>query len=160
MSAGEKMSAHHHSHVIDANALIGKVQKLSKKRGERMTDVRRDVLGALSKMKKPKGAYQILAELNQKRVRKLSAMSLYRTLDFLIDLGVVIKLDSQNAYQLCGEHDGDHSHLLMICDACGDMHEINDSAMSRQLQTLARKHGHTLKHHVIELHGACKSCDA
>jgi Fur family transcriptional regulator, zinc uptake regulator len=134
------------------------VQKLSKARGERMTDVRRDVLQALSRLKEPQGAYRILAEINKKRARKLSAMSLYRTLDFLIDLGVAIKLESQNAYQLCGLGHREHSHLLMVCDGCGEMQEVSDSAASKKLQALARRHGHTLKHHAVELHGLCAHC--
>lgn len=150
---------HSHDHKIDSAHLIDAVQKMANTRGERMTDVRRDVLVTLSHLKKPQGAYQILAELNKKRIPKLSPMSLYRTLDFLIELGVVIKLESQNAYQLCGEQERDHSHLLMICDSCGDMHEVSDNVVSKKLQNLAHKHGHTLKHHVIELHGSCAECE-
>lgn len=149
-----------HHRKVDAEHLIGKVQELSKARGERMTDVRRDVLVALSRLKEPRSAYQILAELNKKRSPKLSAMSLYRTLDFLIDLGVVIKLESQNAYQLCAGHDHDHSHLMMICDGCGGMQDVDDASVAKKLQNLAEKHGHVLKHHVIELHGSCAKCEA
>jgi Fur family zinc uptake transcriptional regulator len=149
-----------HHHKVDAEHLIDEVQKRSKARGERMTDVRRDVLIALSRLKKPHSAYQILAELNKKRAPKLSAMSLYRTLDFLIELGVVIKLESQNAYQLCSDQTHDHSHLMMICDVCGGVRDVDDASVSKKLQNLARQHGHVLKHHVIELHGSCAKCEA
>jgi Fur family zinc uptake transcriptional regulator len=115
---------------------------------------------AMSKLKEPQGAYKILAELSKKRIPKLSAMSLYRTLDFLIELGVVVKYDSQNIYKLCTGHDHDHSHLLMVCDQCGNAREVEDCSAEQKLQSLARKHGHTLKHNVIELHGLCASCDA
>jgi Fur family transcriptional regulator, zinc uptake regulator len=150
---------HDHNHAHEPGALLARVEKMSKARGERMTEVRRDVLAVLIRLKKPYGAYQILAELNKKRIPKLSAMSLYRTLDFLIELGVAVKLESQNAYQLCGGFGHDHSHLLMICDSCGTMQEVTDVAASKKLQVLARQHGHTLKHHVVELHGACAKCN-
>lgn len=123
-----------------------------------MTEVRREVVAVLSHLDGPYSAYQILSEVNKKRDKKLSAMSLYRTLDFLIDLGVVIKLESQNAYRLCGLHGADHSHLLIICDHCGSMKEVADAAASKTLRQLVNRHGHTLKHHVVELHGLCASC--
>lgn len=153
----KKANTHGNEHGGHA-ALIDNVARMSRARGERMTDVRRDVLGVLEQLKQPLGAYQILEKLNKGRARKLSAMSLYRTLDFLIDLGVVIKLDSRNAYQLCGVHAHDHSHLLMVCDRCGDMHEVHDEKLSRSLRKLAEANGHHLGHHAVELHGTCDSC--
>ncbi|MGB9152780.1 MAG: Fur family transcriptional regulator [Alphaproteobacteria bacterium] len=155
-----KHTKHNHGQKINVDHLIDAVQEMSKARGERMTSVRRDVIVALARLKEPHGAYQILAELNQKRTPKLSAMSLYRTLDFLTKLGVVIKLESQNTYKLCAEHDNEHNHLMIICDGCGGTQEVDDLAASKKLQSLAHKHGHILKHHVIELHGLCASCTA
>jgi len=149
---------HDHNHKVNIDHLIASVQKMANERGERMTDVRRDVLMALSLLKEPRGAYQILADINKKRTVKLSAMSLYRTLDFLIEIGVVIKLESHNTYQLCGERGHNHSHLIMICDVCGEARDVNDSSASKTLLNLARKHSHVLSHHVVELHGSCVDC--
>ena len=153
-----KHSCHSHKRKINTDHLIKTVHERSKARGERLTSVRRDVVIAMSKLHEAQTAYQILAELNKKRTPKLSAMSLYRTLDFLIELGMVVKLESQNTYKLCPEHNHNHSHLMMVCDDCGETQEIDDHAAAEKLQALARKHGHTLKHHVIELHGICSHC--
>lgn len=113
---------------------------------------------ALSRLKEPRTAYQILAELNRKRAPKLSAMSLYRTLDFFTKLGIVIRYESSNTYKLCLNSIHDHGHLLMICDSCGGTQEIDDDVSARTLHKLAQKHGHQLRHHVIELHGYCSKC--
>lgn len=151
--------AHKHSHSkIDLNQLIDAVIEMSKARGERMTSVRHDVIVAMSKLKEPQSAYNILASLNKKRTPKLSAMSVYRTLDFLIELGVVIKFETQNVYKLCAGHDHAHSHLLMVCNHCGSAREVEDCSSEEKLQNLARKHGHTLKHNVVELRGLCMKC--
>jgi Fur family zinc uptake transcriptional regulator len=155
----DKHKHHHHAEKIDIDKLIDTVVGLSKARGERMTSVRRDVIVAMSKLKEPQGAYKILAELNKKRNPKLSAMSLYRTLDFLTELSIVIKLPSQNAFALCAVQNHDHSHLMIICDGCGGTQEVDDNTVSKKLQTLATKHGHTLKHQVMELHGLCARCE-
>lgn len=147
-----------HPHKTDINQLIDNVQKMSKARGERMTGVRSDVLIALAHLKEAQGAYHILAELNKKRVPKLSAMSLYRTLNFLIELGVVVKLESQNAYKLCADHAHEHGHLMIVCDGCGGTKEVEEEAASEKLQKLVRKYGYTPKHQMVELHGLCTKC--
>lgn len=153
------MSKGGHSHTkVDVEHLINAVSEMSKARGERMTSVRRDVIVAMSKLKEPQSAYKILAVLNKKRSPKLSPVSLYRTLDFLIDLGLVVKYDSQNVYKLCAGHDHDHSHLLMICNHCGGTKEIEDCSAEHALQKIAHKYGHTLRHNVVELKGLCDKC--
>lgn len=156
----DKHKHHHQVEKIDIDKLIDTVVDLSKARGERLTSVRRDVIVAMFKLKEPQGAYKILAELNKKRNPKLSAMSLYRTLDFLIKLNIVVKYDSQNVYMLCTGHDHDHSHLLMICNHCGRTKAVEDCLAEQKLQNIARQYGHTLKHNVIELRGLCAKCAA
>ena len=80
----------------------------------------------------------------------------------------IVDLGSKNGTMLNGQpltvktvlKSGDRimaGHLIMICDKCGHVEEIEDPALSRTLATVAKKHGHTLKHHVIELHGICCS---
>lgn len=123
-----------------------------------MTPVRREVVSVLARQKTPKTAYQLLALLNKKRKNKLSAISLYRTLEFLIEAGVALKLESKNAFELCLNDRPEHGHLLMVCDKCGDVREIESLPLSHALASAARECGHALKHPVIELHGICQHC--
>lgn len=123
-----------------------------------MTDVRREVVLEMAKLGEPKTAYQILDAANKKRKTKLSAISLYRTLEFLMEAGVVLKLESSNAFELCLNAAPEHSHLMMVCDKCGHVREIHDSALEETLAKTAKKNGHMLTHHAIELHGTCRDC--
>ena len=123
-----------------------------------MTSVRREIAAQMALFKEPRTAYQILDAVNKKRKTKLSAISVYRTLDFLIAAGVVLKLESKNAFELCLNDKTEHSHLMMVCDKCGNVQEVEDSAFSKTLAKTAKKHGHKLRHNVIELHGVCGSC--
>lgn len=153
------MTTHHHYHkTITQKDVMEKIeQHLLATRG-RMTPVRREVAAAMTALREPKTAYQLLAILNKKRRQKLSAISLYRTLEFLMDAGVALKLESRNAYEICLNDAPEHSHLLMICDTCGAVREMENSALTHALAKSARDYGHILKHHAIELHGACKRC--
>ncbi|QQR69760.1 MAG: transcriptional repressor [Alphaproteobacteria bacterium] len=127
-------------------------------RGERLTSLRREVLTILEKLDQPRTAYQILGFINKKRSPKLAAMSLYRVLDFLITLDVVLKSDSDNTYRLCLDHGHAHGHLVMICDSCGHRQEITDRFAAKKLHELADRYEHHLQHHVIEMHGQCAKC--
>ena len=123
-----------------------------------MTAVRREVILKMAELGKPKTAYQILEAVNKNRKTKLSAISLYRILEFLIEAGVMLKIESKNTFELCLNNVPEHSHLIMVCDKCGHILEINDYALFRNLAKTAQKYGHTLRHHVIELHSTCKNC--
>jgi len=150
--------ASHRAHKPEAKEVLEKVESHLRKTGGRMTDVRREIVLRMTELGEPKTAYQILDAANGKRKAKLSAISLYRTLEFLIEAGVVLKLESKNAFELCLNAEPEHSHLMMVCDMCGHVREIHDHALEDTLTKAAKKHGHTLKHHVIELHGTCRDC--
>jgi len=144
--------------VSPTDNVIKKTESYIAKQGGRMTNVRREIIATMAALKEPKTAYQILDAVNKHRKTKLSAISVYRTLDFLIDAGVVLKLESKNAFELCVCKNSGHSHLMMVCDKCGNVQEVEDKALSKSLAKTAQKHGHKLRHNVIELHGVCRGC--
>ncbi len=149
------MVTHHNKSTEN---ILDKVESHLHQQGGRMTSVRREIVVKMAELDKPKTAYQILEAINKKRKTKLSAISLYRILEFLMEAGVVLKLESKNAFELCLNDEPEHSHLVMVCDKCGHVLEVDDHTLSKNLTKTAQKHGHTLKHHVIELHGVCQDC--
>ncbi len=144
--------------MAPTNNVIKKIESYIARHGGRMTSVRREIISKMAALKGAKTAYQILDAVNKNRKTKLSAISVYRTLDFLIDAGVVLKLESKNAFELCLSQKSGHSHLMMVCDKCGNVQEVEDKTLSKSLAKTAQKHGHKLKHNVIELHGVCRGC--
>ncbi|MFA5041501.1 MAG: Fur family transcriptional regulator [Bdellovibrionales bacterium] len=147
-----------HRHTSYASNVQNKIERYLRKQGGRMTGVRHEIVSVMAALDGPKTAYQILESANKKRKSKLSAISVYRTLDFLTKAGAALKFESQNAYELCLCDKSEHSHLMMICDKCGHIREIEAPELSKTLSKTAKDHGHRLKHHVIELHGICSSC--
>jgi Fur family transcriptional regulator, zinc uptake regulator len=147
-----------HRHNSSSKDVLIRVESYIAQQGGRMTSVRRDIAATMIGLKKSKTAYQILAAVNEGRKTKLSAISVYRTLGFLIDAGVVLKIESKNTFELCLNKKSEHSHLMMVCDKCGNVQEVEDKAFSKSLAKTAQKHGHKLRHNVIELHGVCEGC--
>jgi Fur family transcriptional regulator, zinc uptake regulator len=145
-------------HSASIDSIISKIERYLHRHGGRMTSVRREIIAMMAGFGGPKTAYKILDAANKKRKVKLSAISVYRTLEFLMEAGVVLKLESKNAFELCLNTKSEHSHLMTVCDTCGRVQEIEDRALSKTLAKTAKKHGHQLKHNVIELHGVCLRC--
>lgn len=138
--------------------IIQHAERETRLKGERFTPLRRETIEALVKTKKPVGAYELLKTMNEGRKKKISAMSLYRVLDYLRDLGLAIKLESKNAYMPCHHEGHDHGHVIIVCDDCGTTQEVEDRGITGHLHKLAQKNQLKLQHNVVELHGLCRQC--
>ena len=141
--------------------LVVALQEACAARGARLTGLRREVLLALARAQAPESAYALLARLNRKRAKKLSPMSLYRALDYLIELGFALRIDSTNSYALCAApaHEA-HRHVMIVCDRCGHLDEVHDDTVISALESLSRARGHTVRNHGVEIHGFCATCKA
>ena len=84
--------------------------------------------------------------------------TVYRALEFLLDHGLVHRIQSLNAFVGCADPEHAHRGLFLICDACGDAVEIEDSAIDRAVAKSATQLGFTLKSRTIEATGLCRQC--
>lgn len=116
------------------------------------------VMGALTDSEGPLSAYTILDRLRDDGFR--APLQVYRALDQLIASGMVHRLESLNAFVACRDHGcSDHGQtVFMICEECGSVSEVNDSALTKRLKTLATKAQFGLQKATIELRGVCQNC--
>lgn len=108
----------------------------------------------------PLSAYAILDRLRDDGFR--APLQVYRALDKLIAYGLVHRLESLNAFVAC-RHPGCESHetaAFAICDACGQVAELEDAALAGQVTALARRTHFALKKTTIELRGVCAGCQS
>jgi len=126
--------------------------------GHRWTENRARVFKTLIEMDKPATAYQLLDEVAKRFNRSVKPASVYRSLEVLITLGVVAKIETANAFMVCRHPQCDHQHVFLVCDHCGLIDEIADQGISGQLQKDAERMGFKASRQVLELHGDCKSC--
>ncbi len=142
----------------DPTTILATIDDYLKKTGGRKSAARERVVLTLAQSKKPVTAYQLLATINKKQKEPMAAASLYRILDFLVEIGVVLKRDSDSSYEICHHVHKSHQHVLLVCDQCGQSQEISETALTRSLSQSAEKHKFHLKHHIVELHGVCGRC--
>ena len=80
------------------------------KRAQKFTPIRRLVLQALLSSHRPLGAYEVIDEL-AKSMSRPAPITVYRALDFLMDNGLVHRIESRNAYLACA-HDQDRKSVV------------------------------------------------
>lgn len=137
--------------------VLRRAEKLCSERGARLTKQRRIVLELLCASDTPLSAYEILDRMRA-AVRNPAPPTVYRALDFLLDQGLVHKLESLHAFVGCSHPDHPHSSQFLICADCGEVEELENAAILQSLQSAARTTGFEPDRPVVELWGTCAQC--
>ncbi|MXZ80692.1 MAG: transcriptional repressor [Gammaproteobacteria bacterium] len=131
---------------------------MCKKRGVQMTTLRRRVLELLWSIGRPAGAYELIEAVRLEDSRPVGPPTVYRTLEFLMEQGLVSKIESLNAYVPCVHPERDHDCLFFICSGCRASVEHEDSRIGELLAEDAAAHGFVATRRTIEVEGVCARC--
>ncbi|ARP84054.1 transcriptional repressor [Bordetella genomosp. 8] len=138
-------------------AQLDLAETLCAQRGRRLTPIRRKVLELLLRHGRSLKAYDLLEAM--RAVHPGAAPpTVYRALDFLMDEGLIHRLDAVNAWTACHDAGGAPHDLLVVCTSCGAVAEVNDPAMSRQLAERVARTGYALTSHETEIRALCPAC--
>ena len=124
--------------------------------GKRLTELRRLVLEIVAASAAPMGAYNVLGELAKIRGRT-DPPTVYRALDFLLELGVLHRVESLNAFIACVEA-REHVSQFLICRSCGTTRELSDRSVVSMLRKAAGAAGFAPDRFTVEVSGTCTSC--
>jgi Fur family transcriptional regulator, zinc uptake regulator len=134
-------------------------------RGAQLTALRRQVLSLVLAARQPIGAYALLDQLRATRAGA-APPTVYRALDFLLEQGLIHRLERLNAFVACDhqhhahEHAHDHQHQFLICRDCGVTAEICDSAVAQAVAQAASRVGFRVQRATVEVDGLCVNCTA
>lgn len=133
------------------------------RRGARLTEIRRRVLALVIDGRGPQGAYALLDRLKAERANA-TPVTVYRALDFLLEHGLIHKIERLNAFIACtdgGEHTH-HAHAaqFLICRSCGTVAELEDSSIAEAINRAAGQTGFRPDRATIEVEGSCAACAA
>lgn len=146
-----------HDHDDCIAGAIGSAERLCRERGLRFTELRRRVLTLVWESHRPVGAYDILDRLGE-RGRRAAPPTVYRALEFLIEAGLVHRLDSLNAYVGCPDPARSHTGQFVICRECRTVVELDDREIDAVVAEKARALGFTAVDQMLEIHGLCPAC--
>jgi Fur family transcriptional regulator, zinc uptake regulator len=127
------------------------------RRGARLTELRRQVLGLILAAETPPTAYQLLDRLKATRQGAVPP-TIYRALDFLLAQRLIHKVERLNAFIPCSESGHSHPAQFLICRQCGTVAEIDDHAAAAALEHAAEREGFHPRDAVIEIEGTCAAC--
>lgn len=133
-------------------------------RGAQLTELRRQVLRLVLEAEQPIGAYALLDRLRGER-RGAAPPTVYRALDFLMEQGLIHKVERLNAFVGCAEEPGHghthahpHPHQFLICGGCGATAEICDEAVAQAVAAAAARAGFVAHRSTVEVEGRCARC--
>lgn len=135
---------------------LRQAETLCEKRGGRLTPLRKRVLTLLLESEGPAKAYDLLDQLGEKGAAK--PPSVYRSLDFLLEMGLAHRIESLNAFVPCGHWDHGHAAVFLICDSCGSAGELHAGDSTRKLAAEVEGVGFRMRSAVMEIRGLCAEC--
>ena len=137
--------------------VLNHAETLCRERGVRLTEQRRSVLRLLCLSDKPLSAYELLDRMRGV-VKNPAPPTVYRALDFLLEQGLVHKLESLHAFIGCTHPDHPHASQFLICDNCGEVVEVEDPGVSDSLKAAGKAVGFRARRPVVEVLGTCAQC--
>lgn len=139
-------------------SVLARAETLCRSRGVRLTPPRRRVLEILCASDRPLGAYEILAAMRGPGKASAAPPTVYRALDFLLEQGLVHRLETLHAFIGCTHPDHPHSSQFLICADCGEVQELEDDALTERLGSAAAESGFRPRRPVVEVIGTCAGC--
>ena len=124
-------------------------------RGFRMTSQRMAILHVLRHSGKHLSPGEVYRQARQE-LRRLTEPTVYRTLEFLAENGLVHPSNSGNGhltYQIAGE---DHHHVL--CRVCGSEVEIEHALLENLYHKLESTSGYLRIDRHVTFFGVCPTC--
>ena len=145
------------SHKTCIDEAMHKADMICNDKGLRFTDLRRRVLEMIWQNHGPAKAYDILDKLREDET-SAKPPTVYRTLDFLLENGLVHKLSSINSYIGCSHPLKHNECYFLICNKCSEIRECCNSALAQAIFSTSSKNKFKPKHITLEIQGECQEC--
>lgn len=118
-----------------------------------LNDTENQIVRYLKRAPRLQGAYEIQSALGIPY-----ANTVYRALEKLLQLGLVHRIESQNAFTACDDPNKRHNPGFIICTDCGTVEEFSIEAILPLLQSEAADRKFVFEKSTIELTGHCSRC--
>lgn len=148
-----------HNHTACIHAALQAASTLCEEQGLRFTPIRKRVLELVWASHAPIAAYDMLKALRKEK-DNAEAPTIYRALDFLLQHGMVHKIESMNAFVGCDHPGNPHAVQFLICTQCKQVLERENTDLSHTISKYAIRHNFTISSQTVEIMGVCSNCHA
>lgn len=155
---------HHNVHHHDVNERLLEAKAHCEAQGVRFTPLREEVYALILASDKPVGAYDLISALQLSRQesgatsKNIAPPTIYRSLDFLLNEGLIHQLSSLNAYVPCCHPRSKHAAAFLICQSCQKVEECSNLPVDGIISFAKDDARFAVEHTVIELKGVCRDC--
>lgn len=143
--------------AADVDTRLAVARTRCAQRGARLTPLRAEVLQILLQHKRFLTAYELVERMREGH-HFTSAMTVYRTLDFLIAQELVHRLDTVNGYSAARGLAGKGRCVVAICTRCSNAMEVDVRTLEALLDAELARFGFVADAGVIELKVMCDCC--
>ncbi len=147
-----------HDHQKCIKAALTKAKGLCHARSSRLTPIREAILRLIWQSHKPLGAYSIVDQLPGVTGKRILAPTVYRSIEFLLQMGLIHRLSSLNAYIGCPFPDSSHSDIFLICEHCGCAAEFSSHSIQSTIDQTADRVHFQINSQQVEILGLCCNC--
>jgi len=127
-----------------------------RQRGYRITPQREMIVDAIAHSDHHMTAEEIFSTIHM-HSKALNLATVYRTLDLLVDVGLVSRADLGNG-RIMYTSDQHGLHLHLVCRQCGGVVGADSSLLASIEEQLHASYGFTADLHHLCISGLCKSC--
>ncbi|MBR3746718.1 MAG: transcriptional repressor [Selenomonadaceae bacterium] len=129
-------------------------------RGYKMTPQRKQILQIFIEHPEHLSAEDVYGILREQD-SEIGLATVYRALDLLSDLGILVKIDFGDGcarYELNTADPTVHHHHHLICVKCKKVIEFEDDLLEDLEATISKKSGFQILNHEVKFFGYCKDC--
>lgn len=146
-----------HDHGTCVEEALQQAKEICAEQGLRLTPQRQQILELIWREHKPVGAYELLERLRESGI-KAAPPTVYRALEFLLEHGLIHRIESLNAYTGCTAPGTPHDGQFLVCNQCHHVAELDEAAISGQLDASANRLGFAIERQTVEISGLCPLC--
>ena len=123
-----------------------------------LTPIRSLVLDLLNEVRTPIGAYRLGHQLEQELGRPVAPPTVYRALKFLCRAGLAARVEHCQGWVLRETPGDTGGFALLVCNGCGQVRELACPQLREDFLRLARSRDFEPGACLMEVSGACASC--
>lgn len=136
---------------------IIKFSQCLRAKGLNLTEERKTILNEVFSKEGHFEAEELLFSLRKKK-KRVSRATVYRTLDLLVDAGLVGKADMGEKHSHYEHIWGHWHHDHLVCIKCGRVIEFEDKKIEELQKNIAQKNDFQMIRHSLEVYGYCNRC--
>lgn len=146
-----------HDHDRCVRQAVAHAEQVCADRDLRLTPIRRRVLELIWTNHQPSKAYDLLEAIRGEPF-STAPPTVYRALDFLLDAGLIHRIESLNAYVGCDARHAAGSTMFLICRGCDRVAELPGTGVGKAIGRAAKRAGFAVDQETVEISGLCGGC--